>query len=140
MNEASGERRRKRLSSTSLRRLGLPPSGSHTVVYVVVDDLDQNQTVTMLLGQEDYLAMSARSVGEAMERMRTIIGPAIVILDLEDIASNRRLLDAMNAEPLLRNVPVIIPSTTVRGVVGRVHYIAKPIDPTELLFALALHA
>ena len=108
------------------------------LILVVDDDEDTRSCVCTVLGEEGYEVASARNGSEALDLLKTIGRPSLVLLDLMmPVMSGWDVLDAFKKNPMLVGLPVVVftaagdSSVNDRGLKKPV--LRKPIDLDLLL-------
>jgi len=110
-----------------------PPAGPD-VVLVVDDDYDIREALSDVLAAEGYSVITAADGGEALERLRGGVRPAVMLLDLMmPRVSGVEVIDALRKDESLCQIPVVVCSAN-RGVHG---VLRKPVSVEELLEAVA---
>lgn len=100
-------------------------------VLVVEDDEDIRTTMVQIIESEGYRTESAVNGHEALELLRRIEKPCLVLLDMMmPIMNGREFLDAIMKDSVLAPIPVLIVSaiadrTSTNGAVG---FLKKPIE------------
>src|SRR4051812_3377370 len=117
-----------------------PPVG-RSVVLVVDDDFDIREALSDVLASEGYSVVTAADGGEALERLRGGVRPAVMLLDLMmPRVSGVEVIDALRKDESLRQIPVVVCSAN-RGYgaddLGVHDVLRKPISVEELLEAVA---
>ena len=119
-----------------------PPAGSDRKVVLVVDD-EQGMLEVMrfVLEGEGFDVETARNGVEALERLRTGIQPALVLLDLMmPVMSGWEFLDEVARLPSLRPPPIVVLTAGgSKGVPGAAEVLRKPYDLGLLLEAVVRH-
>ena len=122
------------------------PPVPHRATILAVDDFEPNHDLLQsILEPSGYLVIRARSVYEALEIAR-VRPPQLVLSDLHMPGqSGYDLIEAFKADPLLRDITIIIHSATVRSdqqhrdviQMGAARFITRPIDPQNILNEIA---
>ena len=114
-------------------------------VLLVEDDADLRDALTAVLEVEGYTVVSAADGEEGLDRLRSGLEPAVIVLDLRMPGKNGGQFRAeQTATPRFAAVPVVLVSAdpdldaTARAL-GVDEYVAKPLDPDEFLRAVAHH-
>jgi len=100
-------------------------------VLVVEDDDDIRNAMIDILESEGYHAESATNGKEALELLRKIQKPCLVLLDMMmPIMNGREFLDKIMEDSFLAPIPVLVVSaiadkTDTEGAVG---FLKKPVD------------
>src|SRR5688572_22726939 len=106
---------------------------------LVVDDEDEvRRSVGEALTAEGYDVVTARNGREAIELLKTIEQPCVILLDLMmPEADGWQFLAARRRDPSVARVPVVLLSASAHELTGAplgvVGVITKPIDPDALL-------
>jgi two-component system, cell cycle response regulator len=126
------------LASTSESRG--PRPGAHTVL--VVDDVNANlEFAVSLLEHSGYRAMQAQNMEEALALARRST-PDLILSDVwMTVGSGFQLIEQLKSDPGLRNIPVVLITSTLsdyrnraKGLaLGAMRYLTRPIDPQKLL-------
>jgi CheY-like chemotaxis protein len=111
------------------------------VVLVVDDDYDIREAMSDVLASEGYNVVTAADGGEALERLRGGIRPAVMLLDLMmPRVSGIDVIDALRKDESLSKIPVVVCSAN-RGYgpddLGVHDVLRKPVSVEELLEAVA---
>lgn len=111
-------------------------------VLVVDDDQDFRASVRELLVTEGFEVHTARNGQDALDVLRKIDPPAVILLDFMMPQMNgRQFLAVRRGDERLRSIPVVILSAQTRewasGALDADRVIAKPIDPEELIALVA---
>src|SRR5256885_7367733 len=117
-----------------------PPAGPD-VVLVVDDDYDIREALSDVLAAEGYSVITAADGGEALERLRGGVRPAVMLLDLMmPRVSGVEVIDALRKDESLCQIPVVVCSAN-RGYgpddLGVHGVLRKPVSVEELLEAIA---
>ena len=104
-------------------------------LLVVEDDLDLTDLVSRWLARDGFTVTSAANGREALQLLQEEALPGLVLVDLiMPIMSGYALIDAMQASPDLRHIPIVgmsghRQSTPLAGVVET---LLKPFEEAEL--------
>ena len=105
-------------------------------VLVVEDDPTLRRVIELVLDARGYVVDQARHGGAALERMAEL-APDVVVADLRmPLMDGHELLERVRAEPLLKNIPVILLTGNLeaaRATVGADAVITKPFEPADLI-------
>jgi len=110
-------------------------------VLVVDDDFDIREALSDVLASEGYSVLTAADGGEALERLRGGVRPAVMLLDLMmPRVSGVEVIDALRKDESLSKIPVVVCSAN-RGYgpddLGVHDVLRKPVSVEELLEAVA---
>ena len=110
------------------------------IVLVVEDDHDSQVELVELLSGEGYTVLATSNGKEALDVLGQI-RPHVVLLDLMmPIMSGWEVLAAMSAEPMLKDIPVIVLSAyAAHAPPGVACSLRKPICIESVLSALHCH-
>lgn len=100
-------------------------------VLVVEDDEDIRTAMIDILESEGYHAVSATNGQEALELLRKINKPCLVLLDMMmPIMNGREFLDKIMEDSILAPIPVLIVSAIAdkSDTEGAVGFLKKPVD------------
>ena len=116
------------------------PAGPN-LVLVVDDDFDIREALSDVLASEGYSVLTAADGGEALERLRGGVRPAVMLLDLMmPRVSGVEVIDALRKDESLSKIPVVVCSAN-RGYgpddLGVHDVLRKPVSVEELLEAVA---
>jgi len=111
------------------------------VVLVVDDDYDIREALSDVLASEGYSVVTAADGGEALERLRGGVRPAVMLLDLMmPRVSGVEVIDALRKDESLSQIPVVVCSAN-RGYgpddLGVHDVLRKPVSVEELLDVVA---
>ncbi len=111
-----------------------PPRGP---ILLVEDDLDIRETVRDVLEGEGFSVEEAADGLQAMARLSQPQLPRVILLDLMMPGmSGEMLLEAIQREERLREIPVVITSASPQRPPGAVAYLRKPFGMDALLKAV----
>jgi CheY-like chemotaxis protein len=106
-------------------------------ILVVDDDPDIRHTLTEILVDEGYAALTAANGLEALSLMRSAAAPALVVLDLMmPIMDGYEFLAEQRRDPALARIPVVVITAGVKRRsedLGVAAVIAKPFSVADLL-------
>jgi CheY-like chemotaxis protein len=106
------------------------------VVLVVDDDDECRQALCAFLEDEGYVTWGVSNGREALEVAR-LWRPAAIITDLEmPVMNGWALLDALEADPDLADVPRFVTSACIYGAARDLPVFPKPFDPDEVISAV----
>lgn len=100
-------------------------------ILVVEDDEDIRSIVVDLLESEGYQTKSASNGQEALELLKEIAKPCLVLLDMMmPIIDGRTFLDKVMHDAFLAPIPVVVVSAIAdkSNTQGAVGFLKKPID------------
>ena len=104
----------------------------HGYVLVVEDDADVREAITLVMEASGYEAVGAADGQEAMELLRSLPAPCIILLDLMMPRKDGWQFRAEQmGDPALADIPVIVLSALGRERVGNLPvsgFLDKPID------------
>ena len=113
-------------------------------VLLVDDNEDIRSVVTEILEEEGFSVANAVNGQEALDLLKRIPLPRIILLDLMmPVMDGWQFLAVRRADPALSRVPVVILSAFAHSadrVAGISAILNKPLDPTQLLKLVRLHA
>ncbi len=109
-------------------------------ILIVDDDVEIREALTTLLLDHGYTVSTAANGREALAALR-VARPCLILLDLMmPIMSGWEFLELLNADPVLRDIPVcVISAMPDRAPAGVARVLAKPLKLELLLGALADH-
>lgn len=110
---------------------------SHRRILIVEDEADIRDSLRDAFEDEGYVVHCAANGLEALQALRGLERPCAVVLDLVmPVMTGNELYEAMQADPRLADIPVIVstsdPSRAPRGVL----LLRKPIDLRTMLTAV----
>jgi CheY-like chemotaxis protein len=120
----------------------LPSVSRHKRVLIVDDNVMTRETLSMLLAGDGYMVSVAANGQEAMERLRGLGRPDLILLDLVmPIKDGVEFCKERQLDPELATIPLIVFSGAEDGEkqaahIGAAAYIHKPVEPEELLQTL----
>ncbi len=112
-------------------------------LLLVEDDYDIRTMLELLLDMEGYRVVRSANGREALDELLRGLHPDVILLDLMmPVMSGWQLLDIMERDPVLADIPVIVISGDGRSaaqlVADRVScFLKKPLDLDELLTKIA---
>jgi len=113
-------------------------SGGGRRVMVVEDDRDIRESLQDLLEIEGYAVTTAENGRDALERLRRMEAPSVILLDLMmPVMSGDELLHVLRGDDALRSIPVLVVSawtdeaSKVRDLAQG--FLRKPIAVPDLL-------
>jgi chemosensory pili system protein ChpA (sensor histidine kinase/response regulator) len=115
-------------------------SASPLRILVVDDSVSIRQVISRLMAEQGWRAETARDGVEALDRIREF-GPDLIVLDIEMPRMNGyEFLNAVNAQPDLREIPVVVLTSRTAGkhrrramALGARGYVVKPYDDAEFI-------
>lgn len=120
------------------------PEGLGLQILVVDDSVSVRQVISRLLAGQGWRAETAKDGVEALERLQEFT-PDIIVLDIEMPRMNGyEFLNAVNARPDLRDIPVVVLTSRTaakhrqRAIsLGAQGYVVKPYDDAEFIDLVA---
>jgi CheY-like chemotaxis protein len=109
------------------------------LILLVEDDTDIREEMAALLEGEGYQVAQARNGQEALDRLKTIPVPCIILLDLMMPVMNGWDFRARQlADPALKGIPTVIVSGAAQAhqearSLGATAFLQKPFDLEPLL-------
>ena len=117
--------------------VGMSAAKAHTVL-VVDDDKDIRDLLSDALAAEGYSVLSARHGAEALERLHAMHADVILLDLMMPVMDGLAFMDAKNADPVIRDIPVIAMTAATRShVEGAVTLMRKPFDLDLFLASVA---
>lgn len=102
-------------------------------VLIVEDEIDLRESLRDVLEDEGYQVMVAGDGREAMAHLSSL-RPCVVILDLiMPIMTGNEVYDAMQADPTLATIPVIVATSDPSRSPSGVPIMKKPVNVTRLI-------
>jgi len=103
-------------------------------VIVVEDDADIREAVVTALEQEGFHVFQAENGALALEVLRTMPHPSLVLADLMmPVMDGWQLIGALSQDDRLATLPVVVVSATnEKGPIG-IRQVKKPIDLDDLV-------
>jgi CheY-like chemotaxis protein len=106
-------------------------------VLIVDDETDLRESLREVLEDEGYQVQVAADGREAMARLNTA-RPCVVILDLiMPVMSGNEVYDAMQADPNLAGIPVIVSTSDPSRSPSGVPIMKKPVNIERLIQLVA---
>jgi CheY-like chemotaxis protein len=116
-----------------------------TCILIVEDDADQRESLADLLQHEGYRVAKAANGREALQHLRSVEPPCIILLDLMmPVMNGWEFREQQQQDPRLSAIPVAV-VTGIRNMVDRVSalgavgYFQKPVDLDALLETVATY-
>lgn len=105
-------------------------------ILIVEDDSGVLETLTALLVEERFRVMTAKNGREALEVLARF-RPSIIVLDLlMPVMNGYELVERLNSDENLADIPVVVVSGASSGVDGSAAFFPKPLDLSALLAKL----
>lgn len=109
-------------------------------VLVVDDEADIRDSLQELFQDEGYAVKTAANGAEALDSLRSDTLPCIVILDLlMPGVSGNEVYEAMQRDPRLARIPVIVSTSDPSRAPSGVLIMKKPVNLVRLLDAVRQH-
>lgn len=109
-------------------------SAEAPTVLIIDDEPDLRNGLGDIFEDEGYRVVTAADGQEGLERMRSLARPCVVLLDLiMPILSGNEAYTAMQADPALVGIPVIVMTSAPWLAPSGVLVMRKPIDLDRLL-------
>jgi two-component system, OmpR family, response regulator CpxR len=132
---------------TEVRRLGFgiegpePEGAKRKCVLIVDDDSSTRDALKLLLDDEGYVAYTASDGKEALDLLRQIEAPSLILLDMMmPRMDGPAFLLAKDSRRELAAVPVVlITASEAQLPTGRVELLRKPFHPQTLLCLISQH-
>lgn len=106
-------------------------------VLIVEDETELRESLREVMEDEGYAVQVAADGREAMAVLSSM-SPCVVILDLiMPIMSGNEVYDAMQADPRLANIPVIVSTSDPSGSPSGVPIMKKPVNIDRLIQLVA---
>jgi CheY-like chemotaxis protein len=103
-------------------------------VLIIEDEPDLRNGLGDIFEDEGYRVETAANGQEGLERMRSLARPCVVLLDLiMPTMSGNEAYAAMQADPALADIPVIVMTSAPWLAPSGVPVMRKPIDLDRLL-------
>ena len=106
-------------------------------VLVVEDNDDVREMMAVTLELEGHHVSTAINGRDALDKLHTGEKPCVILLDLMmPVMNGWEFRRALEMDPVLRDVPVVVVSAATREMAQRAHAVAhlpKPLDMDELL-------
>ena len=112
-----------------------PADASEKTVLIVEDHFDIRVTLSEFFEHEGYAVFAAMNGQEGLDRLRTIGGACVVVLDyMMPVVDGREFLKTVRADAALKATPVIVLSAhaEARNVFGADGFMHKPPDLDRL--------
>ena len=109
------------------------------MLFLIEDEPDIRETLREVLEMEGYEVETARNGQEAIDALRRLPTPELILLDmLMPVMNGREFRDRQLEVPRLRDVPVIVMSAdpSQKDFDDQALHLPKPVDLTELLLAV----
>jgi CheY-like chemotaxis protein len=106
-------------------------------VLVVEDNDDVREMMAVTLELEGHHVATAINGRDALEKLHTGERPCVILLDLMmPVMNGWEFRRALELDPVLRDVPVVVVSAATREMAQRAHaaaHLPKPLDMDQLL-------
>jgi CheY-like chemotaxis protein len=106
-------------------------------ILVVEDNDDVREMMAITLELEGHVVSTAVNGRDALQKLHTGSKPSLILLDLMmPVMNGWEFRQALERDPALRKVPVVIVSAATAELVHRTQaaaYLPKPLDMDELL-------
>ena len=106
-------------------------------ILVVEDNDDVREMMAVTLQLEGHKVVTAVNGRDALEKLRTGEKPCLILLDLMmPVMNGWELRSALQQDPALRSVPVVVVSAATGEIVKRTPadaFLSKPVDMDRLL-------
>ena len=113
------------------------PSADRTVL-IVEDEADIRDSLREVLEDEGYRVAVAANGKEGLEQLARLARPCAVVLDIiMPVMSGSELYRAMQADPELAGIPVLVSTSDPSRAPSGVLIMKKPIDLDRFLDAVA---
>jgi two-component system, sensor histidine kinase and response regulator len=110
---------------------------SQRQILIVEDDPEIRASLRDALEDEGYLVRCAENGQVALETIRNHGRPAAVVLDLlMPVMTGNELYDAMQADPALANIPIIVSTSEPHRAPRGCPVVKKPFDLQAMLAAV----
>lgn len=110
---------------------------SHKSILIVEDDADIRESLRDAFEDRGYQVRCAANGLEGLETLRRYERPCAVVLDLiMPVMSGNDLYDAMQADPELSHIPVVISTSDPSRAPSGVLLLKKPINLRTMLTTL----
>jgi len=104
------------------------------MVLIVDDELDLREILRDAFQDEGFAVEVARDGAEAMQRLARLPKPVAVILDIVmPVMDGNEVLSAMQRDPELAGVPVIVTTSDPSRAPRNVPVVRKPLDLDALI-------
>jgi len=105
-----------------------------TTIVIVEDDGDIRESLRDAFEDAGYAVHSARNGLEGLEVLRGCDRPCAVVLDLiMPVMTGNELYEAMQADPQLADIPVVVSTSDPSRVPSGVPFVRKPINVSAML-------
>lgn len=112
----------------------MPGPDQPPTILVVEDDDDNRETLSDILDAAGYRVVGARHGAEALDLLRDGDAVDLVLLDLVmPVMTGGELYAAMQADPTLAGIPVIVSSSDPSRAPSGVPIMRKPVQYQRLL-------
>ena len=113
-------------------------------VLIVEDDTETAAALAAFLAVQDYISMTATNGQEAIDLLREGHRPCLILLDIMmPLKDGWDFRDELLAEPALAPIPIVVVtadlSAITRATTLRLPLLTKPVDPGQLMSAIAQH-
>ena len=106
-------------------------------ILIVEDDPDIRASLRDAFEDEGYLVRCAENGRAGLESLRNEARPSAVVLDLlMPVMTGNELYDAMQADPALSGIPVIVSTSEPHRAPSGCPVVKKPIDLRAMLAAI----
>jgi CheY-like chemotaxis protein len=123
------------LASEGVTQRPLEPSKT---VLIVEDEPDIRDSLREVLEDEGYAVAVASNGKEGLAQLSLLPKPCVVVLDIiMPVMSGNELYDAMQADPELAKIPVLVSTSDPTRAPSGVLIMKKPIDVDRFLDAVA---
>lgn len=107
---------------------------SHRAILIVEDDVDIRESLRDAFEDEGYVVRCAGNGLEGLQALQQLEAPCAVVLDLiMPVMTGNELYAAMQADPALSDIPVIISTSDPSRAPSGVLLVKKPIDLRRML-------
>lgn len=107
-------------------------------ILVVDDEDDVRESLQEALADEGYHVVLARNGKEALGLLPVLERPCAIILDIiMPVMSGPEFYEAMRANPVLADIPVVISTSDPSRAPGPLPVVKKPVNLDRLLSTLA---
>jgi CheY-like chemotaxis protein len=106
-------------------------------ILIVEDDVELRESLRDAFEDEGYRVRCAGNGRQGLEALRQFERPCAVVLDLTmPLMTGHELYDAMQADPALADIPVIISTSNPSKAPSGVVLLGKPINLRAMLTAV----
>jgi len=110
---------------------------SHKTILIVEDELEILESLREAFENEGYVVRCASNGMEALGLLRLHPPPSAVVLDLlMPVMTGNELYEAMQADPTLATIPVVVSTSDPSRAPKNVLILKKPIDLHTMLTAV----